>query len=204
MKNKRRFSVCGLFNLIKKEIDPETATRLPDGGQEVRKHEKMKCRRVHKRLSAYQDGELRLEEQDRIRAHLADCPECRKRYEEFQRIWDVLDDLPDIQSAPGFYLKLHKRISGSGEDYSFPRLRQIFQVLPSPLAMVTLLLVGLVMGTYLGNILFEEGLSSFQGRQPGYAQEHVSLASIRSFDTVPPGTLAHGYLTMASYQEEAK
>jgi hypothetical protein len=68
--------------------------------------------------------------------------------------------------------------------------------------MVTLLLVGLIMGIYLGNVLFEEGLTVLQGRQPTFAQEHVSLTSIRSFDAVPPETLAHGYLTMASYQEE--
>lgn len=163
----------------------------------------MKCRNVQKRLSAYQDGELRVDEQDRIKAHLLDCPACRKQYETFLHIWDALGDLPDIQSSPEFYLQLRKRISGAYEKRYFPRLRPIFQILPSPLAMVTLLLVGLVMGIYLGNVLFDGGLILFQGRQPGYAQEHVSLASIRTFDTVPPGTLAHGYLTMASYQEEA-
>ena len=173
---------------------------------ESRKREntkKMKCRRVQKRLSAYQDGELKVEERDRIEAHLMDCPECRKQYESFLHIWDALGELSDIQPRPEFNLKLRKRISGADEKRFVPRLRPILQILPSPLAMVTLLLVGLVMGIYLGNVFFEEGLTLFQGRQPSYAQEHVSLASIRTFDTVPPGTLAHGYLTMASYQEEA-
>ena len=163
----------------------------------------MKCRRVQKRLSAYQDGELGSAEQFRIEAHLADCPECREKYQEFQRIWDALDDLPDIQPTPGFYLRLRKKISATDEYRFVPRLRQILQIFPSPLAMVTLLLVGLVMGTYLGNLLFEEGLPSLQGRQNGHAQVHVSLASMRTFDTVPPGTLAHGYLAMASYRQEA-
>lgn len=191
MRNKRRFSGCGLFNLLKKILVLK-----------LRKHKKMKCRNVQKRLSAYQDGELKVKGQDRIKAHLIDCPECRKQYERLLHIWDALDNLPDIQPRPEFILRVRKRISGTDKKRFFPRLRPIFQIFPSPLAMVTLLLVGLVLGIYLGNVLFEEGLSTFQGRQPRYAQEHVSLASIRTFDMVPPETLAHGYLKMASYQEE--
>jgi anti-sigma factor RsiW len=164
----------------------------------------MKCRKIQKRLSAYQDGELRSVEQERVKIHLMDCPECRREYIELQRIWHVLGELPDIQPASGFHLQVRGKISGLKEAHFIPRLRQVFKLLPSPLAMATLLLVGLVMGTYLGKLLFEESLSSFQGSQPSYAQEHVSLASIRSFDTVPPGTLAHGYLAMASHEREAQ
>jgi anti-sigma factor RsiW len=163
----------------------------------------MKCRNVQKRLSAYQDGELSSAEQLRIKTHLADCPECRKQYNELQRIWSVLGELPDIQPRPGFYLQVRGKISGLKEHHFIPWLRRVYQLLPSPLAMVTLMLVGLVMGSYLGNVLSEEGLPSLQGRRPSLAQAHVSLASIRTFDPVPPGTLAHGYLTMASYREEA-
>jgi anti-sigma factor RsiW len=164
----------------------------------------MKCRKIQKRLSAYQDGELRSVEQDRIKIHLMDCTECRKQYNELQRIWQVLGELPDIQPALGFHLQVRGKISGLKEANFIPRLRHVFKLLPSPLAMATLLLVGLVMGTYLGRLLFEEGFSSFQRIQPSYAQEHVSLASIRSFDAVPPGTLAHGYLTVTSHEQEAQ
>ena len=162
----------------------------------------MKCRNVQKRLSAYQDGELWVEELDRIKVHLMDCPECRKQYEGFLHIWYVLGELPDIQPHPEFDLHLRKRISQAGKKRFVPRLRPIFGILPSPFAMVTLLLVGLITGIYLGNILFEEGLAPFKGRQPRDTHVHMSLASFRTFDTVPPGTLAHGYLAMASYQEE--
>jgi anti-sigma factor RsiW len=163
----------------------------------------MKCRNIQKRLPVYQDGELSSVEQDRIKAHLTDCPECSKRYKELQRVWDLLSDLPDIQPMPGFHLQLRKKISGLGEHQFIPRLRQVFQLLPAQLAMVTLLLVGLLTGIYLGNVIFEESLTPFKSRQPGSAQEHVSLASIRTFDAVPPGSLAHGYLRMASHSLEA-
>lgn len=164
----------------------------------------MKCHKIQKRLSAYQDGELRLVEQNRIKIHLEDCLKCRKHYSELQRIWHVLGELPDLHPSSGFHLQVRGKISSLKEANFIPRLRQVFKLLPSPLAMATLLLVGLFMGTYLGKLLFEESLSSFQASQPSYAQEHVSLASIRSFDTVPPGTLAHGYLAMASHEQEAQ
>ena len=163
----------------------------------------MKCRNIQKRLPVYQDGELGSVEQDRIKAHLTDCLECSKRYKELQRVWDLLSDLPDIQPMPGFHLQLRKKISGLGEHPFIPRLRQVFQLLPSPLATVTLYLVGLVIGIYLGNVIFEEGLVFFQRLQPNYAQEHVSLVSIRTFDAVPPGSLTHGYLRMVNHSLEA-
>lgn len=84
----------GCLTLCEKGINPETAR--------VQKNGRMKCGRVHKRLSAYRGGELSSLEQDRMRAHLADCPEYTKRYEEFQCVWDFLDNLPDIQPALGF------------------------------------------------------------------------------------------------------
>jgi anti-sigma factor RsiW len=164
----------------------------------------MKCRKIQKRLSAYQDGELRPVEQDRIKIHLEDCQECRKQYSELKRIWHLLGEWPDIHPSSGFHLQVLGKISVLKGANFIPRLRQVFKLLPSPLAMVTLLLVGLVTGTYLGKLLFEDSLSPSQGSQPSYAQEHVSLASIRSFDTVPPGTLAHGYLAMASHEQEAQ
>jgi anti-sigma factor RsiW len=168
----------------------------------MQSHKKMKCRHIQKRLSAYQDGELRADEKDRVKAHLMDCPECTKLYERFVHTWDALGDAPHIQPGPEFNLQLRGRISGAGRKRFIPRLQPAFQILPSQLAMAALLFMCAAMGIYLGNVLFEESLISFQGRQTGSAQEHVSLSSIKTFDTIPPGTLAHGYLKMVSYQEE--
>ncbi len=192
MKNRSRFFVRGLFDFSEKRLI-----------RKCRKSEKtrMKCRKVEKRLSAYQDGEVSEGERLLIKAHLADCPECSKQYKELQQVWETLDNLPDIQAAPGFYSGIHRRISDPRKDRSGVRIRRLFQVLPSPLAVGAPLLVGLLMGIYLGSVLLEEGLPPLQRHQPSH--DHVSLASIRTFDAVPPGTLAHGYLAMAGSQEEA-
>jgi anti-sigma factor RsiW len=163
----------------------------------------MNCRNIRKRLSAYQDKELSSDEQDRIKSHLQGCQDCSKRYAEFQHTWMVLGDVPNIHPTPGFYLELRKKIAGLNDRHFIPRLRQVFQSLPAPLATATLVLAGLVVGTYAGTFFFQAGLISLQDHQPGYSRLDVSLASIRTFDPIPPGTLAHGYVRMASYKGSA-
>ncbi len=163
----------------------------------------MNCRNIRKRLSAYQDRELSSDEQDRIKSHLQGCQDCSKRYAEFQHTWMVLGDVPNIHSAPTFYLKLRKKIAELNDRHFISRLRQVFQFLPSPLATTALVLAGFVIGTYAGNFFFQEGLISHQGYQSDYSRLDVSLAGIRTFDPIPPGTLAHGYVRMASYKGSA-
>ena len=160
----------------------------------------MSCRNVRKRLSVYQDRELSSDEQDRIKSHLQGCPECSALYAEFQHTWEMLDDVPEIHPAPTFYSALRKKISGLNDRRFLPRLRQVFQFIPPPLATATLVLAGLVVGTYAGNFFFQQSLISPQGHQPRFSQLGISLASIRTFDPIPPGTLAHGYVRMASYK----
>jgi hypothetical protein len=164
----------------------------------------MNCRNIRKRLSAYQDKELSSDEQDRVRSHLQGCQDCSNRYTEFQHTWEALGDVPEIDPAPTFYLELRKKIAGLNDRRFISRLRQIFQFLPAPLATVTLVLAGLVVGTYAGNFFFQESLISLKSHQPRFSQLDVSLAGIRTFDSVPPGTLAHGYVRMASYQGSAR
>jgi len=160
----------------------------------------MICRNIRKRLSAYQDKELSSDEQDRIKSHLQGCQDCSKRYAEFQHTWKVLGEVPEIYPSPAFYLELRKKIAALNNRRFFPGLRQAFQFFPAHLATITLVLAGLVVGGYTGNFFFQEGLISHQGHQSDYSRLDVSLASIRVFDPIPPGTLAHGYVRMASYK----
>ncbi|MFQ5903133.1 MAG: anti-sigma factor family protein [Candidatus Binatia bacterium] len=162
----------------------------------------MNCRSVQKRLSAYQDGELRPGEQERIMEHLKICRTCREQYAGLERVWQNLGGLLEIQPRPGFYLKIRNKINEAHGRGFLPRLRPIFQLLPAPLAMVPLLAIGLLIGTYLGYALVERGLSPFRHSPVSYFHEEVTLASLRAFDSMPPGTIGDGYVRMVSYAEE--
>jgi anti-sigma factor RsiW len=170
-------------------------------GQMKRVAHTMRCCNIRKKLSAYQDGELKSKEQARIRVHLQDCPECGREYAALERAWQSLGDLPDIQPGPAFYLELQQKIDEQGRRIFRSRFRGLFQLVPAPAAALALLLVGILAGAYLGNTLVGNGLWSSKHRQATYTQE-LTLASLRVFDPVPPNTLGEGYVLMASCMEE--
>ena len=70
----------------------------------------MKCRSVQKKLSAYQDGELKPLEQEEISRHLLSCRSCREEYEKLERVWQTLGGLEEIRPDPWFYRQLVTKI----------------------------------------------------------------------------------------------
>jgi anti-sigma factor RsiW len=166
----------------------------------------MRCHRIKKRLAAYQDGEIVGKERERIAAHLEGCPACRGACTELEQAWQLLDKIPEIEASAGFEGRLFERIKAIPESRSrwrFARDSWIYRVhwaYPAPAMAAVLLLVGTLLGGYLGNALVS-GFSSAP------AQVQVSLAatdivSFRAFDAAPPGTLGDGYLRMAHFTEE--
>ena len=163
----------------------------------------MRCRRIQKRLSAYQDGEIAGEEQDRIAAHLEVCPACRSAYAELDLLWQSLEKVPEIEASPGFEGRLFDRIDAVPEPRSrwrFPWVAWVDQWQPAPVMAAVLLLVGTVLGGYLGNAL----VSSFASApaQVQASSVDTAIVSFRVFSAAPPGTLGDGYLRMAHFTEE--
>jgi len=159
----------------------------------------MKCHNVQKKLSAYQDVELTSQEQNEVATHLVSCQSCREQYEKIERVWQTLGELEEIRPDPWFYPQLARKIKEPREKGLWPTVEGIFQLLRTPAIASILLAVGILAGTYLGNILARCGFFPFQPDQTTYSQE-VLFDSMKAFDPVPPGTLAHGYLQMVSYK----
>jgi predicted anti-sigma-YlaC factor YlaD len=157
----------------------------------------MKCRNIQKKLSAYQDRELEPREQEQVRSHLLSCRACREQYEKLERVWQTLGALKEIHPDPWFYRQFIEKIKEPREGHPIPRLRWAWRLLPAPAIASILLLIGILAGTYLGNILFKCGFFPFQSGQPIYSQEAL-FDSLKAFDPAPPGTLAGGYLWMVS------
>jgi hypothetical protein len=72
--------------------------------------------------------------------------------------------------------------------------------LRAPAIASILLAIGILAGTYLGNIMVRRDFLPVQPERPTYSQEAL-FDSLKVFDPAPPGTLAHGYLQMVSYKE---
>jgi predicted anti-sigma-YlaC factor YlaD len=163
----------------------------------------MKCHNVQKNLSAYQDRELKPGEQEEVSKHLLKCQSCRIQYERLGQAWQILGELKEIQPDPWFYPQLVNKIKESRQGHLIPQLRWTLRLLPAPAIVTILLVIGLMAGTYLGNILSRFDLFPTNHIQTSRSSEETTLASLQVFDPVPPGTLAAGYLRMANYMERS-
>jgi anti-sigma factor RsiW len=160
----------------------------------------MKCRRVQRKLSAYQDGELTPLEQEEISRHLVICRPCRKEYEKLEQVWQTLGEQEEISPGPWFYPQLVRKLKEPRKRGLFPTLEHIFQTIGVPAIASIILVIGLAAGSYLGSNLARRDLFPSQNISASDSQSGF-FASMRVFDPAPPGTFAEGYLRMASYEE---
>jgi hypothetical protein len=63
----------------------------------------MKCRKVEKLLSDYLDGEVKEKEKELIRAHLSECPACRKEFEFYKKSEELIRLKIKEEPLPGFW-----------------------------------------------------------------------------------------------------
>ncbi len=157
----------------------------------------MNCRNIQKKFSAYQDKELKLQEQEEIRRHLQRCRWCQAQYAEFERVWQTLGELEEIHPDPWFYRQVLGKIKEPRKHGLLPGLQWGFRVLRAPAIASIILIVGLLAGSYLGSILERCDFFPFQN----ISNSEGLFTSLRVFDPAPPGTLAEGYLRMVSYKE---
>jgi anti-sigma factor RsiW len=158
----------------------------------------MKCRSVQRKFSAYQDRELKPREQGKVRSHLLSCRACREQHAELERVWQTLGELEEIRPGPWFYRQLVRKIKEPREQGLLQALQRVFQTLRAPAIASIILLIGILAGTYFGNILVRCDFLPFQTNPVSYSQKETIFSSLGVFDPAPPGTLAHGYLQMVS------
>lgn len=161
----------------------------------------MNCHRIPKRLSAYQDGEIAGEERKRIAAHLEGCPACRSAYAELEQVWQSLEKIPNVEASLDFNRRLSVRVNAFSEPRSRWRFPSLFQWFPTPAMAFGIVLIGIAMGAYMGNLLVGSD-SRLVFSQAGYSQAGMDIHSFKTFAAAPPGTLGDGYLRMAHFTEE--
>lgn len=147
----------------------------------------MTCRKIMKRLSAYQDGALNEAQTSVLREHLAQCVECAAVFEELQRTWQALDLCPVLDASPGFMTAV---------------LRRVQEKLPRPVwqaprwAVAASLLLCLAFGGAAGYV---------QSRSlPAAPPPRIALAAgvsrqlgLEAFGPAPADTLAGAYVQFA-------
>ena len=71
----------------------------------------MSCSRMESKILGYVDGRLKEGERLEVEKHLAACPACRLRVNEFRAVSGLLDELPVIEPSLAFDLRVHARVA---------------------------------------------------------------------------------------------
>ena len=71
----------------------------------------MSCGRMEKQMMPYVDGRLKISKQREVEAHLAACPACRLRVNEFRAVSGLLDELPLIEPSSAFDARVRARVA---------------------------------------------------------------------------------------------
>ncbi|MCJ7783678.1 MAG: zf-HC2 domain-containing protein, partial [Desulfobacterales bacterium] len=145
----------------------------------------MKCHNAQKKFSAYQDRELKPREQEEISSHLLNCQSCREEYQKLDRVWQTLAELEEIHPGPWFYRQIVRKIREPRQQGLLPNFQRVFRLMPSPVIASILLVIGILAGTYLGNILIRCDFLPFQPQRTSYSQEAL-FDSLKVFDPAPP------------------
>jgi anti-sigma factor RsiW len=66
---------------------------------------------MESRLLGYIDGRLKEKEQREMEKHLAACPACTVRVNEFRFVGSLLDELPQIEPSAAFDVRVRARIA---------------------------------------------------------------------------------------------
>jgi anti-sigma factor RsiW len=155
------------------------------------------CQSVRKKLSAYQDRELRPADKDAIEAHLRTCEACRKKYEALLQTYRMLRGLSEIKPAPGLARWIVDSATRAQEPFWVRALGEAFRLFPARAAIIALAAAGLLIGTILGNVLTEGQFNPAHRLSASFSDQAPSLASVRVFDATPPGSFAESYLKLA-------
>lgn len=70
----------------------------------------MKCEKVQENLDLFLEGVLNLRLSNKIEKHLSVCKKCQEEKAAFQKVWQVLDNVPQEELSPNFTKSLMQRI----------------------------------------------------------------------------------------------
>lgn len=162
------------------------------------------CRRIRKKLSAYQDGEIDAGQKEAIEAHLHTCEACRQHYEQLQVTCQMLKRLPDIEAGANLSLGILKRVSQAQASLWQRRMGRLFRRLPAPAAVVALAAAGIWVGVLVGHFWIEQGLGPFRKAAAFQSDQALTIASLKAFDAAPAGSFAASYLQLTAGNSEAR
>lgn len=154
----------------------------------------MECKRVKENLSAFIDNELEGKKRLEIEEHLADCPVCNQEAKLLTQAWNALEVWEKIKASDSFEVRFWQRVREREQRQFLPQrlFRKIIQI-PVPVAAAIVLVIGLLLGNYLGNILYPKETKA--------SKEKINFLYLDNFKDLPPESIGGVYISLVSQGE---
>ena len=124
----------------------------------------MQCKKLHKKLIFFLEGDLPGHEMKQVKQHLAECDECAAFASEMSKTLTVLQEEKLPEMNPFFYTRVKTRLESQAEKPAqFIRNPYVARVL-QPAFFSLLLLAGIYTGFKIGQST-DNGASYFQQEQ---------------------------------------
>lgn len=164
---------------------------------------KKDCASVRRKLSAFADGEVSLDWFLAIEAHLKECPDCRLALVELRQLWQDLDASISVRPRPEFARELMRKITEQSPSSHLDWRNALVNMFPAPAAIAAMVLFGLMLGGWMGQTLWGEGINpeTIVASAPG---QTATLDALDVFAPTPRGSLAQGYFVLVSEATQVK
>ena len=160
----------------------------------------MECKKVKEKLSAFMDNELKDNDRLKIDQHLAVCSFCMQEAKLLAQTWSALEVWEKMEVPDDFETRFWQRIR-EREQKELPikgLIRSIVRI-PVPAAAVIILVVGLILGNYLGNILYPKETKPSNDKVVALGKNDVLY--LDTFDDLPPESVGNVYISLVSLKE---
>lgn len=158
--------------------------------------EPMRCKKVKRKLYAYLDNELNESQKAKIQQHLCHCIDCAREARLLTGTLSALKIWRDIEPSDNFSATFWRKVVA--QEASQPLhpgfLKRLIHI-PFPVAIATVLVIGLLLGGIVGSYLLP------QNGEAQIKQEYVDSFALDSFKALPPDSIGGVYFTLAKRQE---
>lgn len=116
----------------------------------------MQCNFIEKNLVEYIEGNLSVQDERRIRAHLNECAKCQYLVEKSTLFWDGLESVTPEKVPPRFYWGIQRKLlNNNSNQFTYMELFRKKSKTFVPAFAAVALLFGLFLGNFFGRSLYK-------------------------------------------------
>lgn len=161
----------------------------------------MNCQFIRDNLIDIVEERFPAETRKEIEAHLRSCDRCAVLTGRFAQLWQTWQDPVSVKPSPAFLSQLWQRIEKSEErKLAVPFLLSSWQRRFRTAAVVATMVIGVLLGNYLGRVPVESGSDSSQQMTRQEVQESTLPAEqlfdyyLGGLDDFPSGSVGEFYV----------